>query len=51
MDYSKGIAWLDSSVDPRLYPWDFITWGRSGAAHHFRIHDEKIMALGPLARR
>lgn len=49
MDYSKGLAWLDSSTDPRLYPWDFVTWGRSGAAHHFRIHDEKILALGPLA--
>jgi len=49
MDYSKGIAWLDSSVDPRLYPWDFITWGRSGAAHQFRIHDERLVALGPVA--
>jgi WD40 repeat protein len=48
MDYSKGLAWLDASIDPRLYPWDFITWGRSGAAHHFRIHDERLMALGPV---
>jgi hypothetical protein len=48
MDYSKGIAWLDASVDTRLYPWDFITWGRSGALHHFRIHEERIVALGPL---
>ncbi|MBI2761521.1 MAG: hypothetical protein HYX51_08865 [Chloroflexi bacterium] len=49
MDYSKGLAWLDATGDARLYPWDFITWGRSGAAHHFRIHDEKILALGPAA--
>jgi hypothetical protein len=48
MDYSKGLAWLDASVDRRLYPWDFITWGRSGTAHRFRIHDERIVALGPL---
>jgi len=49
IDYSKGIAWLDATGDAHLYPWDFITWGRSGAAHHFRIHDERILALGPLA--
>lgn len=48
MDYSKGIGWLDASVDTRLYPWDFITWGRSGSLHHFRIHEERIVALGPL---
>jgi WD40 repeat protein len=48
MDYSKGLAWLDASVDPRGYPWDFITWGRSGMAHQFRIHDERLMALGPV---
>ncbi|MEO7494852.1 MAG: hypothetical protein ABIT83_16065 [Massilia sp.] len=49
MDYSKGLGWLDATSDARLYPWDFVTWGRSGTAHHFRIHDEKIVALGPLA--
>lgn len=48
MDYPKGIAWLDSSVDSRLYPWDFVTWGRSGSMHHFRIHDDRIVALGPI---
>lgn len=50
MDYSKGIAWLDSSTDSRLYPWDFVTWGRSGAVHRFRIHDEQIVAVGPLGQ-
>lgn len=48
MDYPKGIAWLDASVDERLYPWDFVTWGRSGSLHHYRIHDGRIVALGPL---
>jgi WD40 repeat protein len=48
IDYSKGLIWLDTKIDPRLYPLDFITFGRSGTAHHFRIHDEKILALGPV---
>jgi WD40 repeat protein len=48
IDYSKGLIWLDTKVDPRLYPLDFLTFGRSGTAHHFRIHDEKILALGPV---
>jgi len=47
IDYSKGIAWLDASPDPRLYPYDFVTWGRSGDVHMFRVHDERIVAIGP----
>jgi hypothetical protein len=48
IDYSKGIAWLDPSPDPRLYPYDFVTWGRSGDVHQFRVHDERIVAVGPV---
>ncbi|HLZ70844.1 MAG TPA: WD40 repeat domain-containing protein [Dehalococcoidia bacterium] len=48
IDYSKGLIWVDTKADPRLYPLDFLTFGRSGTAHHFRIHDEKILALGPV---
>lgn len=48
IDYPKGIAWLDATVDARLYPWDFVTWGRSGSLHHYRLHDGRIIALGPL---
>jgi len=48
MDYSKGLIWLDPAHNPSGYPLDFITFGRSGAAHLFRIHDEKILALGPV---
>jgi WD40 repeat protein len=48
IDYSKGLIWLDTKADQRLYPLDFLTFGRSGTAHHFRIHDEKILALGPV---
>lgn len=48
MDYSKGLIWVDTGGDPSLYPWDFLTFGRSGQAHHFRIHDQKVLALGPV---
>ena len=47
MDYSKGLAWMPSAGEG-AYPLDFVTYGRSGTAHGFRIHDEKILALGPL---
>ena len=47
IDYSKGLAWVDEHPHPAAYPLDFITFGRSGMAHCFRIHDEKILALGP----
>lgn len=46
IDYSKGLAWATSAGS---YPLDFVTFGRSGLAHLFRIHDEKILALGPLS--
>jgi WD40 repeat protein len=48
MDYTKGLAWVPSGGQG-VYPLDFLTFGRSGAAHHFRIHDEKILALGPVS--
>jgi outer membrane protein assembly factor BamB len=47
MDYSKGLAWLPVA-EATAYPYDFVTYGRSGLAHRYRIHDEKIVALGPL---
>lgn len=49
LDYSKGIAWLDP-VGTDAYPMDFITWGRSGQCHQYRVHNERIVALGPLPR-
>jgi hypothetical protein len=45
IDYSKGLAWLPA-LDPRAYPLDFVTFGRSGTAHRFRILNESIVALG-----
>jgi outer membrane protein assembly factor BamB len=51
MDYSKGLIWIDPHRRFDAYPLDFLTFGRSGCAHHFRIHDEKILALGPVTER
>jgi len=48
MDYSKGLIWLDPRTNPTGYPLDFMTFGRSGTAHLFRIYDEKIHAMGPV---
>lgn len=49
MDYSKGLAWVGQRPGAlSAYPGDFVTFGRSGTAHHFRIHDEKVVALGPV---
>ena len=48
IDYSKGLVFLEPD-DPAAYPLDFITFGRSGTAHLFRIHNEKCVQLGPFA--
>ena len=53
IDYSKGLVWV-----PRVpaclgmaYPLDFLTFGRSGGAHHWRVHNEGLVALGPAMGR
>jgi hypothetical protein len=48
-DFSKGLAWLDQPECADAYPLDFVTYGRSGAAHLYRIHNERLTALGPIA--
>lgn len=48
VDYSKGVLWLSSSRAGDGQELDFVTFGRSGSAHRFRIHDEKLLALGPI---
>lgn len=47
MDYSKGLIWVNGQHNGS-YPLDFITYGRSGTAHLFRIHSNKCVALGPI---
>lgn len=48
-DFSKGLAWLDQPDCADAYPLDFVTFGRSGTAHLYRIHNERLTALGPIA--
>ena len=45
-DYSKGISWLyNKKTSGRQYPLDFITYGRSGECHFYRILNESIISL------
>ncbi|NEQ64809.1 MAG: hypothetical protein F6K21_04755 [Symploca sp. SIO2D2] len=48
MDYSKGMIWLSDSFDVG-YGYDFLTFGRDGRLHLFRIHDEKVLSLGSVS--
>jgi hypothetical protein len=48
IDYSKGLIAIEPVRHPDAYPLDFLSFGRSGTAHQFRILDEKIFALGPI---
>jgi WD40 repeat protein len=48
IDYSKGIMWVPQLENGKTYPLDFLTFGRSGTAHHFRIHNETLIAFGPV---
>jgi len=48
-DFSKGLAWVNQPGSAGAYPLDFVTFGRTGTAHLYRIHNERCMALGPIA--
>lgn len=48
-DFSKGLAWVNQPGCAGAYPLDFVTFGRTGTAHLYRIHNERCMALGPVA--
>ena len=48
IDYSKGALWLNNPSDFKEdYNFHFITYGRGGKIIIYRIHDEKIISLGP----
>jgi WD40 repeat protein len=51
IDYSKGLIWINETPVRGFYPLDFITFGRSGTVHLFRIHNEHLMALGAIRCR
>lgn len=44
MHYPKGVTWIPPK--PGGYPYEFLVWGRSGVARHYRVHDGRIIALG-----
>jgi WD40 repeat protein len=47
IDYSKGLIFLDADpTDQSAYPYHFLTFGRSGQTHLYRIHNDKLYALG-----
>ena len=48
IDYSKGVMWIPSDERVGSYPLDFVTFGRSGTAHGFRVHNDSLVALGPM---
>lgn len=49
VDYSKGVMWVPRSCNDGSYPFDFVTFGRSGEVHAFRIYNENVVALGNAA--
>lgn len=48
VDYSKGILWLDGGLNRSGYPYEFVTFGRSGVANLYQVHDGRILSLGPV---
>lgn len=49
IDYSKGLTWSHGCDMDGVYPLDFLTYGRSGSAYLYRIHNESIVGLGPVS--
>jgi hypothetical protein len=48
-DFSKGLEWVSQPDCDDGYPLDFVTFGRTGTAHLYRIHNERCIAMGPIA--
>src|ERR1044071_4413071 len=48
-DFSKGLIWVNPARHDGGYPLDFVTFGRTGTAHLYRIHNERCVAIGPIS--
>ena len=48
-DFSKGLIWVNQPECAEAYPLDFVTFGRTGTAHLFRIYNDRCVAIGPIA--
>lgn len=49
VDYSKGIFWLNGGLSRSGNPYEFVTFGRTGVASLYQVHDGRILSLGPVA--
>ncbi len=49
MDYSKGIFWLDGPLSRSGYPYEFLTFGRTGVPCLYQVHDGRILSLGQVS--
>jgi WD40 repeat protein len=50
MDFPHGLAWLDPARAPGSFPYEILTFGRSGVARRFRLHGERLMPLADANR-
>ena len=46
VDFCKGITWLKNELMIDSYPLTFMTYGRTGELHLYRIHNDRIVAVG-----
>jgi dipeptidyl aminopeptidase/acylaminoacyl peptidase len=46
IDYPHGLLWLSPRRAEGAWPYELITFGRSGMVDRFRVHDERVFHLG-----
>jgi hypothetical protein len=46
MDFVHGVLWLDPTRNPDAWPYELMTFGRSGQARRYRVHDERLIWTG-----
>ena len=46
VDYPHGVLWLSPRRAEGAWPYELITFGRSGMVDRFRVHDERAYHLG-----
>lgn len=47
IDYSKGVHFITPpKSDYAAYPYHFVSYGRSGSPHLYRVHNDRIHSIG-----
>ncbi len=46
MDFPHGLVWLPKARSPDAHPYELLAYGRSGVAHRFRVHSDRLINLG-----